>query len=124
MKLDLERVKEAFSLYSGESLTAGDSRAALCLRLCGECAETAERLAVPEKEGAAESAGPLENWAAAEAFYQLTLRDRAVSPEIVTADGVRVDTKERAEHAEALAKVKRRAAGHLLREEGFCFERV
>lgn len=119
MKLDLEQIKKAFALYSGEPLTEGEARTELCLQLCGECAAMAEGLS--KEDG---NAAPVESWAAAEAFYQLALRDLAVAPEIVTADGVRVDAKERARHAEVLAKTKRQAAASLLREEGFCFETI
>lgn len=131
MELVLERVKEKFYLYSGEDPAEEGQRAGLCVQLCGECADRVNALLEKRREqspnGLAAGEGnlaTLESWAAAEAFYQLTLRDRAVSPEVVTADGVRVDAKERAEHAAALAREKSRAAWSLLGEEGFCFERV
>ncbi len=119
MELDLEQIEKAFALYSGEPLTEETTRTELCRQLCGECKAMAEGLA-----GETETTAPLISWAAAEAFYQLALRDMAVAPEIVTADGVRVDAKERARHAESLARAKRQAAAPLLREEGFCFEHI
>lgn len=127
----MENVREKFYLYSGEDPAEEGQRAGLCAQLCGECADRVNALL--EKLGEQEPEAPadgdkylpaLESWAAAEAFYQLALRDRAVSPEVVTADGVRVDAKERAEHAAALAREKHRAICPLLGEEGFCFERV
>jgi len=131
MKLTLEHVTEKFYLYSGEDPAETGQRAGLCAQLCEECADRVNALLEKRREQDAEGLASgerylvaLESWAAAEAFYQLALRDRAVSPEVVTADGVRVDAKERAEHAAALAKEKRGAACLLLGEEGFCFERV
>lgn len=127
----MEHVTEKFYLYSGEDPAEEGQRAGLCAQLCGECVDRVnallEKLRGQEQEDpvSVEKYLPaMESWAAAEAFYQLALRDRAVSPEVVTADGVRVDVKERAEHAAALAREKHRAICPLLGEEGFCFERV
>lgn len=129
MELTLTNVTEKFYLYSGEDPADTGQRAGLCAQLCGECADRVNAL-LEKRWGQAQEAPAdgekylpaLESWAAAEAFYQLALRDRAVSPEVVTADGVRVDAKERAEHAAALAGEKHRAVRPLLGEEGFCFE--
>lgn len=122
MTLDLERVKAKFYLYSGEDSSGEETRKALCGQLCEECAAAVGKL--PLKAEAGENGGPLESWAAAEAFYQLALRDRAAAPEIISADGVRVDAQARAENARALAEEKYRAARRLLREEGFWFEHI
>lgn len=119
--MNTETIKTIFARYSGEDLTGETDRAALCLSLCEDCAAMAERMALAPD--AAET-GLLESWAAAEAFYQLTLRDQAVAPELLTADGVRVDARERAGHAKALAEEKRRAVRPLLREEGFWFANI
>ncbi len=125
MELDRERIREKFALYSGEDLTEEGPRAALCAQLCLECAGKAEamlessRAEKPERYGEA-----VESWAAAEAFYQLTLADGAVSPESVSADGVQIKEGERSRRAKALAEEKRKAVLPVFGEEAFYFGRA
>ncbi len=120
--LDGERVKAAFALYSGEEMADGSPRAALCGKLCEECAAVTEAILENRPAEMAEKhLLALENWAAAEAFYHLTLADGAGSPERVSADGVEIVEGERSRRAKALAEEKRLAAQPALGEEGFYF---
>ncbi len=125
MGLDLDRIREKFSLYSGEDPAGSGPRERLCAQLCGECADRAAALL--EKAGAKageRGAVALESWAAAEAFYQLALADEAVTPASVSADGVQITQGERSLRAKALAEEKRRAVESLLGEGAFYFGRV
>lgn len=125
MELDRERVKEKFYLYSGESPEEEDPRAALVAQLCGECAARGDALLESRPESEAEKhLAALESWAAAEAFYQLTLTDEATSPESIAADGVRISEGERSRKAKALAEEKRLAVFPVLGEEAFYFGRA
>lgn len=125
MALSLERVKEGFALYSGEDPAGEDARGKLCARLCQECLNGIEAklgnrvLAEGSKEERA-----LESWAAAQAFYQLSLADEAALPQVVAADGVRIEAGERSQRAKALAAEKEKAAASVLGEEGFYFGRT
>lgn len=123
MELDLERVKEIFTLYSGEPTGGEELRPQLCALLCRECALRARRLSASEIEGE-DWKEALENWAAAEAFYQLALSDEANLPESVSADGVEIREGERSRKARALAEEKRRAVRPVLGEEEFYFGRA
>lgn len=124
MKLDLEQVKETFFRLSGEDPQAADGRGALCVQLCEESAAQAQRQVKRGMAGLEPYQAALESWAAAEAFYQLTLADEALTPESVSAGGVLLRQGERSRRARALALEKRRAAAPVLREEGFYFGRV
>ena len=119
MRPELAHVQALFGLFSGEDLTAGDARAQLCLRLCADCLA-----AVADRDTTAPAAAALENWQAAEAFYQLALIDEAAAPEAVTADGVRVTAAPAARRARELRDEKRRIARRLLGEEAFYFGRM
>lgn len=121
MELDLERVKELFTLYSGEATEGEELRPQLCALLCRECALRIGRSAAEDGEEWQEA---LEGWAAAEAFYQLALTDEANLPESVSADGVEIREGERSRKARLLAEEKRRAVRPVLREEGFYFGRA
>lgn len=123
--MELERVKERFFRCSGEDPADAGPRGELCAQLCGECLDRAASLLKGRsaRAGEAETAA-LESWAAAEAFYQLALRDEAVSPESVSADGMRIDMGARSEKARALADEKRREAALVLGEGAFYFGRV
>lgn len=123
MELDLEKVKEYFTLYSGEATEGDGLRPRLCALLCRECTLCVQRL-FTAKETEEEWQEGLENWAAAEAFYQLTLADEASVPESVTADGVEIREGERSRKARALAEEKRNAVRSVLGEEDFYFGRV
>lgn len=124
MKLDLERVKAAFSNYSGETLEETGERSRLCASLCEECARRAEQLLAARPDLPAEALLPVENWAAAEAFYQLALVDEALTLEKISADGVEISGKNCAERAKKLAEEKRRAALPMLGEGAFYFGRI
>ncbi len=120
--LDIGRIKTVFALYSGEEIEDGSSRAALCEKLCEECAAVTEALLETRSAEMAEKhLQALESWVAAEAFYHLTLTDEAGSPERVSADGVEIVEGERSRRAKALAEEKRLAALPALGEEGFYF---
>lgn len=120
MNLEQENVQRVFSLFSGEELGDESDRAALCMRLCGDCAAQAERLLADLEEDAALTAAA-ESWAAALAWYQLCLLDEAAAPQSVTADGVRLDEGDRAGKAQALCREKREALVPWLGEEAFYF---
>ena len=124
MAINLENVQRELALLAGEDLSEETDRAALCLSLCGQAAEGVRRRLAGREDQAAEYAGALEGWAAAEAFLQLTLADEAAGPESLTADGVRIDAGERSAKARALAAERRRAVAPLLGEEAFYFGQV
>lgn len=120
MSINLEKIMEKFTLFSGEDITTEDSRARLCVQLCRDCAAEAEaKLSGLEKAEA--YADRLESWIAAEAFYQLCLADEAATPESISADGVQIKEGERSAKARKLASEKRRAILPLLGEEAFYF---
>lgn len=125
MALSLERVKAGFALYSGEDPEMEDARGKLCAQLCQECLNGIEAKlkgrVVPE---GSRDEGALESWAAAQAFYQLALADEAVSPQVVSADGVRVEAGERSEKARVLAAEKEKTARTVLGEGAFYFGRT
>ena len=124
MELDREKIIETFYLYSGED-REDEERAALCARLCEESAEKIERsLANRREEDLEPYQNALESWAAAEAFYHLTLTDEATAPERVTADGVSVSAGERSQKAKALLEEKRAAIASVWGEGGFYFGRA
>ena len=123
MTLDQEKILEKFYLYSGED-AEDEERAALCTRLCEESGSKIERIltgAARREEDTEPYLGALESWAAAEAFYHMTLVDEATAPEKITADGVTVSAGERSQKAKALLEEKRRAVIPVLGEGGFYF---
>lgn len=112
-----EEVQGKFSLYSEEQ--PGETpRWELCRALCGECEEWIGQEARP---GAENSRGRLEALAAAEAFYQLTLLDEALTPDSLAAPELKLEMGKRSEKARQLAQEKRLQCGGLLREQGFYF---
>lgn len=124
MTLNLEKVSEKFYRYSGES-KEDTERAALCAQLCEESAAKIQGTldACPGADPAP-CLGALESWAAAEAFYHLTLADEAAAPESISADGVTVSAGERSKKAKLLLEEKRSAAFPALGEGGFYFGRA
>ena len=126
MKLDQEKILEKFYLYSGED-REDEERAGLCTQFCGESAEKIERIltgASRREEDTEPYLGALESWAAAEAFYHLTLADEATAPERITADGISVSAGDRSRKAKALLEEKSRAVVPVLGEGGFYFGRA
>ena len=124
MKLDQEKILEKFYLYSGED-REDEELAPLCSQLCIDSAEKIERgLARCREEDAEPYLGALESWAAAEAFYHLTLTEEAAAPERITADGVTVSAGERSQKAKALLEEKRNAIIPVWGEGGFYFGRA
>ena len=124
MELDREKILETFYLYSGED-REDEERAALCTQLCEESAEKIERALVDRREADIQSCqNALESWAAAEAFYHLTLTDEATAPERITADGVSVSAGECSQKAKVLLEEKRVAIASIWGEGGFYFGRA
>ena len=124
MKLDPEKILEKFYLYSGED-REDEERAALCTQLCEESGSKIERsLTNSRHEDVEPYLGALESWAAAEAFYHLTLTDEATAPEHISADGVTVSAGERSQKAKALLEEKRAAIVPVWGEGGFYFGRA
>ncbi len=120
MELDIEKVLESFQLYSGEQLNGenGD-REALCRKLCGDSAAMIGGWLNPSLEG--RDLSPAESLAAAEAFYQLVLLDRALQPETVSTPELRMEQGSREQYARQLREEKRRACQGLLQESDFYF---
>ena len=124
MTLNIDRVKAAFYRFSGEAPGDGDpERAALCDSLCEEALSRGELILAGGHESGS-AAAALESWCAAEAFYQLTLIDEALTPENISADGVALNFSGRSEKARALRDEKRAAADSLLGKEAFYFGRA
>lgn len=124
MILELDRVKAAFYRFSGEIPDEDDpQRAALCDSLCKEAHSRGEIILAGGHESG-KAAAALESWCAAEAFYQLTLIDEALTPENFSADGVTLKFTGRSEKAKALRDEKRAAADSLLGEGAFYFGRA
>ena len=124
MELDREKILETFYLYSGED-AEDEERTALCTQLCEESAGKIElALASRKDENIEPYQSALESWAAAEAFYHLTLTDEATAPERISADGVTVSAGERSQKAKALLGEKGRAVVPALGEGGFYFGRA
>ena len=119
-----EKILEKFYLYSGEDRD-DEECAALCAQLCEESGSKIERILASRKDEDIEPyQNALESWAAAEAFYHLTLTEEATAPERITADGISVSAGERSQKAKALLEEKRRAVIPVLGEGGFYFGRV
>ena len=117
MELDLTAVKTAFAQFSGEAADeTGTQREALCAALCGQCARQVASLARGDL-----SQAPLEELAAAQAFYQLLLTEEAVTPASITAGDLRLAGGSRSEKAAQLVAEKRRAASPALVETDFAF---
>ena len=123
MALELDRIKAAFYRFSGEDPADSDAeRTALCESLCEEALAKAETMmAVGDKSN---EVAAVESWCAAEAFYQLTLIDEALTPDSFSADGVTLGLSGRSEKARALRDEKRAAADCLLGEGAFYFGRA
>lgn len=123
MEISLENVQEKFILYSGEPMDGQDPRRdKLCGELCRECAGWVGRRLLP---GAEEGrAGEAESWAAARAFYQLTLLDQAAGPMAVASPELKVELGDRARHAWELCEEKYRACAGLLGWDRFYFGQV
>ena len=115
--LRAEEVLGKFSLYSEEQ-PRETPRWELCRALCGECGEWIGQEARPGAENGRER---LEALAAAEAFYQLTLLDEALTPDSLAAPELKLEMGKRSEKARQLAQEKRLQCGGLLREQGFYF---
>ena len=124
MELDQEKILEKFYLYSGED-REDEERAALCTQLCEESGSKIERAFADRRDEDTEPyLSALESWAAAEAFYHLTLTDEATAPERITADGISVSAAERSQKAKALLEEKRSTVVPALGEGGFYFGRA
>ena len=111
MELDLTAVKTAFAQFSGEVADeTGTQREALCAALCGQCARQVASLARGDLSQAAQALweAPLEELAAAQAFYQLLLTEEAVTPASITAGDLRLAGGSRSEKAAQLVAEKRR----------------
>lgn len=125
MILNLDRVKSKFSTLSGESANSVERRGRLCTQLCQECMNRAaamfDRMG---KAAGSHTADLLETWAAAEAYYQLSLVDESEDPERVSADGVEIVPGERSKKAKAFADEKLKELMQELREGDFCFVRA
>ena len=92
MELDLTAVKTAFAQFSGEAADeTGTQREALCAALCGQCARQVASLARGDLSQAAQALweAPLEELAAAQAFYQLLLPEEAETPPPIPAGDLR-----------------------------------
>ena len=124
MELDLTAVKTAFAQFSGEAADeTGTQREALCAALCGQCARQVASLVRGDLSQAAQALceAPLEELAAAQAFYQLLLTEEAVTPASITAGDLRLAGGSRSEKAAQLVAEKRRAASPALVETDFAF---
>ena len=105
MELDLPAVKTAFAQFSGEAADeTGTQREALCAALCGQCARQVASLVRGDLSQAAQALweAPLEELAAAQAFYQLLLTEEAVTPASITAGDLRLAGGSRSETAAQL----------------------
>ena len=111
-------VLEIFAQLSGESVTGDEPRPALCRALCSQAAE---EIAARTPDLPEEAASRAARWAAALAYYRLTLADEAAGPGDISADGVTVKAGERSQKALALVREYRRALAAYLGEEGFSF---
>lgn len=121
MELDREKILEKFYLYSSED-AEDEECSVLCSQLCEESAGRIERVLADRRiEEIEPYQNALESWAAAEAFYHLTLTDEAAAPARITADGVTVSAGERSQKAKTLLEEKRRAVIPVLGEGGFYF---
>lgn len=118
MILQESTVLETFAQLSGEAVTGDDPRPALCRILCGQATEEVSARAADLPEEAALAAA---RWAAALAYYRLTLADEAAGPGDISADGVTLKAGERSKKARALVREYRRALAAYLGEEGFSF---
>lgn len=120
MEISLTKVLETFRLYSGEALDGTEAdRDGLCRALCGECLDRVKSRLRPALTQ--EAASQAETLAAVEAFAQLALLDQAARPESVSTPELQIRQGDRVRYAQALLEEKRRAAGDILREEGFYF---
>ena len=127
MELDLTAVKTAFAQFSGEAADeTGTQREALCAALCGQCARQVASLVRGDLSQAAQALweAPLEELAAAQAFYQLLLTEEAVTPQSITAGEVKLTQGGGSERAALLVEEKRRAVASALEEPGFYFSQV
>ena len=95
----------------------------MCAALCGQCARQVASLARGDLSQAAQALweAPLEELAAAQAFYQLLLTEEAVTPASITAGDLRLAGGSRSEKAAQLVAEKRRAASPALVETDFAF---
>lgn len=120
MELDLTAVKTAFAQFSGE---AADETGTQREALCGQCARQVASLVRGDLSQAAQALweAPLEELAAAQAFYQLLLTEEAVTPASITAGDLRLAGGSRSEKAAQLVAEKRRAASPALVETDFAF---
>ena len=110
--------------FSGEAADeTGTQREALCAALCGQCARQVASLVRGDLSQAAQALweAPLEELAAAQAFYQLLLTEEAVTPASITAGDLRLAGGSRSEKAAQLVAEKRRAASPALVETDFAF---
>lgn len=124
MEISLENVIEKFKLYSGEPLDNSDQRRdALCRELCAGCAQEAG--ALPWLEDAGETAaGPAESLAAAGAFVQLALLDKAMAPESVSAPELKVALGDNVAYARSLRDEMMRACEGYMSGHSFYFGAV
>ena len=124
MELNAAAVGQAFAQLSGEQpAEEGTQRQALCARLCAQCARQVGAAVPPglSQEELSPWQPPLEDLAAAMAFYQLLLAEEALAPQSLSAGGVKITAGGGSGKALGLVAEKRRAVSPLLGEPGFCF---
>ena len=124
MELDLTAVKTAFAQFSGEAADETGTQREACVRRPVRPVRPAGGKPgaggfVPGGPGLVEA--PLEELAAAQAFYQLLLTEEAVTPASITAGDLRLAGGSRSEKAARLVAEKRRAASPALVETDFAF---
>ena len=111
MELDLTAVKTAFAQFSGEAADETGTQRQVASLVRGDLSQAAQAL----------WEAPLEELAAAQAFYQLLLTEEAVTPASITAGDLRLAGGSRSEKAAQLVAEKRRAASPALVETDFAF---
>lgn len=128
MKITAEKVLERLLMFTGD--TAGEldeRRTALCQELCAGCAQEAMALPWIEPEGEVQEAAmqsAAEGLAAAGAFYQLALLDRANEPLAVSSPELKVTLGNRAAEARSLRDELLKGCEGLMSGHGFYFGAV
>lgn len=123
--MDIQRIKKMFFLLSGEKdLSDNPQRALLCDELCKEARITVNSMIRGDlTEGMIEIYQTLlEDLAAAKAFYNLSLIDEALFPEITVSGEIKTETTSKSKKAKEFLAEKEKAAMPLLKEKSFFFE--